>query len=652
MAAKPRGGKPAGPRPGQLKRNVVPDKLDLRDRRYLPAVARPPAERMRPDPKIPLPILNQENTNACTGFALAAVVTYLRRRHLGAKEPAVSPFMIYSMARRYDEFPGAIEEDTGSSLRGAMKGWFKHGVCRAELWRSRTDAGAPADRRSRLVVRGRAPPPRRLLPRRRALGDRYARGLIETGILYASAVCHGGWMTGFPGKKGKLPYWMIPFRAAKPSDGGHAFAIVGYTPEGFIVQNSWGKGWGTGGLALLSYQDWTEHAMDCWVAQIGVMTTQHEELAHATTLREKGKQVVIAASKELRNREIAPFIVDMENNGRLSKSGDFRTQVSDVKAIADMQIPEARKRWGLKDSEPIDIAIYAHGGLTGEDTAAETAAKWIPALFEQRVFPIFLMWETDLWSTLKNRFADTLAGIVRPTGIPSVEEMVEAAKKFWNGRLERLLAPIGTEIWKETKQNARAITEGNPHEPVDEKQSGGLLLFKFVSQAAWFKPERARLHLIGHSAGSIVHSCAVERMARHDWTFESVNFLAAAVTVENFNRAVAPHIQSGAVRRFRSFHLTDAAEQQDPTCNPILGYSRSLLYLVSESFEGGRGIPILGMERYFDARVKAASLRGIGPKRVRAYSAPGADTASTTHGGFDDDPVTRASVIRHIKGRD
>ena len=446
MATKPRSGKSTGPGPRRLRRNVVPDKLDLRDRRYMPAVAQPPAERMLPNPRIPLPVLDQENTNACTGFALAAVVTYLRRRHIGVKEPAVAPYMIYSMARRYDEFPGAIEEDTGSSLRGAIKGWYKHGICRADLWRTeKMPAPAPAGEIDWWYDAVRRPLGAYYRVDVRSVTDMHV-ALMETGILYASAVCHDGWMTGFPGERGKLPYWMVPVRDAKPNDGGHAFAIVGYTPEGFIVRNSWGKGWGTGGLALLSYQDWTRHAMDCWVAQIGVVTTQHEEIAHATTLREKGRQVVIAANKELRNREIAPYVVDMENNGRLSASGDFRTQIADVKAIADIQIPEARKRWGLKDDDPIDIAIYAHGGLTGEDTAAATAAKWIPALFENRVFPIFLMWETDLWSTLKNRFSDTLSSIVRPTGIPTVEEAIEAAKKFWNARLERLLAPIGTEI--------------------------------------------------------------------------------------------------------------------------------------------------------------------------------------------------------------
>jgi Papain family cysteine protease len=34
--------------------------------------------------------------------------------------------------------------------------------------------------------------------------------------------------------------------------GGHAVALVGYTPDRFIVRNSWGTGWGDGGFAYAS----------------------------------------------------------------------------------------------------------------------------------------------------------------------------------------------------------------------------------------------------------------------------------------------------------------------------------------------------------------------------------------------------------------
>ncbi|MGQ0715980.1 MAG: hypothetical protein ACT4NP_01475 [Pseudonocardiales bacterium] len=46
--------------------------------------------------------------------------------------PHVSPYMLYRLAGRYDEFEG--ESDVGSSLRGAFKGWFNHGVLLEADW--------------------------------------------------------------------------------------------------------------------------------------------------------------------------------------------------------------------------------------------------------------------------------------------------------------------------------------------------------------------------------------------------------------------------------------------------------------------------------------------------------------------------------------
>ena len=41
--------------------------------------------------------------------------------------------MLYHLARFYDEWPG--ENYDGSSCRGALKGWHKHGVCTEDKWR-------------------------------------------------------------------------------------------------------------------------------------------------------------------------------------------------------------------------------------------------------------------------------------------------------------------------------------------------------------------------------------------------------------------------------------------------------------------------------------------------------------------------------------
>lgn len=633
--AKTRATQPARRRPTRLK-NIVPDQLDLRDRRYMPGLAAPPAARM--DPRLALPVLDQGSTSACTGFALASIVNFLLRRHRDPKSPPISPFMLYSMARRYDEFPGSTK-DTGSSLRGAMKGWFKHGACRTDLW-PRLDmpkpATPPAD--DWWLDAARRPLGAYYRVDTRSITDMHV-ALHEVGIVYASVVCHAGWSRG-EGAGAAKGYWTIPPAKTAPGDGGHAFVIVGYTPEGFIVQNSWGATWGTRGLAILTYQDWTDNAMDCWVAQLGVATEQHLEIARSPSLRMERGKVSVASDVTLRNREISPFVIDMENNGHLSRSGIFRTQPSDIEALVGFHLAEARKKWGLKATDPTDVAIYAHGGLTGEDDAADTAARWIPALYEQRVFPIFLMWETDLWSTLKDRLEDLVTGLPRPTG-----GLVDQLQRFWNQRLERALAPAGSAIWGEMKQNADAISQYDANLKRDEAKTGGQLLYEYASKSVPFTASPVRLHLIGHSAGTIVHCHVVDRLAPLGWKFESVTFLAAAARMDLFKRTVLPRIQDRTVRQLRAFHLTDTAEQQDPTCKPILGYGRSLLYLVSESFEGGTRTPLVGMDTYFQSEIAPLRLPG-----VKTYLAPGAASASTSHGGFDDDATTMASVITLIKG--
>lgn len=616
-------------------KNVVPDAPDLRDRIYAPPVMVVPKERL--DPNYDPPVLNQHDTNACTGFGLATVLHYLQA---SAKRPArdcaVSPFMLYSMARRYDEFPGDPTADTGSSLRGAMKGWFKYGACAASLWKS-LDVPPPAQR-PELDWRRDA--------LRRPLGAYYRIdtaaisdiqvALNEVGAVYASAACHSGWEQ-LPDKNHNAEeMWVIPPQKATAADGGHAFAIIGYNQEGFIIQNSWDATWGSHGRAILTYGDWLDNAMDCWVAQLGVPSVIDVRLAESASLRYEDDKVHLARDIRLRNREIDAFIVDMENNGHLSNTGDFRTCEADLTSLVTNHLDEARKKWGLAADDPVDIAIYAHGGLTSEKDAANTAAQWIPALYEAHIFPIFFMWETDLISTLKNRLEDLLAGEPRAAGA-----FPDSVKRWWNQRVEKLLAVPGHLVWDEMKQNADAISS--------HPDSGALLLYKACKNAPLLRdPSRVRLHLIGHSAGAILHSHIVERLP---WEFESVSFMAPAVTCSLFQETVLKGLRGGKVKSYNQFHLSDDIEQKDPTCELLLSYNRSLLYLVSHSFEKGTstpitGTPILGMERYFRDAVTGADL-----KNVQVFTAPGPDSKSTTHGGFDDDPVTRAKVISAIRAR-
>jgi hypothetical protein len=116
------------------RRNVRPDAVDLRDWEYRPNIAIAPYPVFIPSD--PAPAKQQDQSNACTGFALATVIEYLLDRSQRPVE-TMSGYMLYSMARRYDEWAEEGDEsDSGSSLRGALKGWSRHGASAERLWRT------------------------------------------------------------------------------------------------------------------------------------------------------------------------------------------------------------------------------------------------------------------------------------------------------------------------------------------------------------------------------------------------------------------------------------------------------------------------------------------------------------------------------------
>ena len=79
----------------------------------------------------------------------------------------------------------------------------------------------------------------------------YHAAINETGAIFVSARVHGGW--GAPPESNGKALPRIKFSSAQT--GGHAFAIVGYVSDGFIVQNSWGKKWAQKGFAVWLYED-------------------------------------------------------------------------------------------------------------------------------------------------------------------------------------------------------------------------------------------------------------------------------------------------------------------------------------------------------------------------------------------------------------
>ena len=132
---------------GDRKFDTAKDPLDLRDLMYEGSLRELPYA-VNNRGRVPV-ILNQGREGACTGFGLAVVVKFLlynrsdrsvaEQKKLLKPQNGASARMLYEMAKRYDEWEG--ENYIGSSIRGAMKGWLRHGVCSWQTWPYTNEAG-------------------------------------------------------------------------------------------------------------------------------------------------------------------------------------------------------------------------------------------------------------------------------------------------------------------------------------------------------------------------------------------------------------------------------------------------------------------------------------------------------------------------------
>ena len=593
---------------------------------YEPTLIEVPTERpLETYLKAHVPILDQGQEGACTGFGLATVIHYLlHTRRVVPDRDEVSPWMLYNMARRYDEWPG--ENYEGASARGAMKGWHKHGVCALSSW-PKEDRN-PDRYRVRFADALRRPLGAYLRVNHKDVIAMHT-AISEVGILYATASVHNGWDN--PGRTGAIEY-----DPKAEISGGHAFAIVAYDKDGLWIQNSWGPDWGRGGFARLTYDDWLAHGTDVWVARLGAPIEFHD---HVTVSR--GVATTAGGSRSYMFCDLRPHIISLGNNGLLRTDGTYGTSADDVKEIFHHVAGQVQDRRHL--------LLYAHGGLVGEDSAVQKVADLRAPLLDAGVYPISIIWKTDFWTTLANVLEDAIAKR-RPEGF------LDSSKDFMLDRLDDALEPLARTIggksqWDEMKENA--ISASQP--------GGGLALVADLIGDLTRRFPALRLHLVAHSAGSIVFGGLVERFAenkRRPVDIETCTLWAPACTMAMYLNQYLPSIRSRRLKDLALFTLTDKAERDDNCANI---YHKSLLYLVSNAFEAGlqkapflkerEGEPILGMAK-FVSRLPAAH---------RAFDwvlAPnGKPTASLeactakSHAGFDDDTATLASTLGRIVGK-
>lgn len=216
------------------------------------------------------------------------------------------------------------------------------------------------------------------------------------------------------------------------------------------------------------------------------------------------------------------------------------------------------------------------------------------------------------------------------------------------------LADVGEWVWSGMKLSALEMWGDNNHRSGIEQHTGTYFIDKLISLQV---DQNLKIDVIGHSAGAIAICYLFESLRKRQQTIAIRNliFLAPAVRYDLFIKQIIPN--DNFYESFRMYTMSDEFECNDSLVPYI--YTRSLLYFISGVLEGKDDVPIVGMERYIkhlqqykeNAFIQVGSFLNESNRLVLSNSeilSPMAQvpfiTKSETHGGFDDDPSTIASI--------
>lgn len=617
-----------------------PDRLDLRDRPYLPPLGNLPAQ-WPSDAEVKqwLPayaagghLLDQGSEGACTGFGLAAVVNYLLfvRDAMGDASQArrVSPAMLYQLARLYDEWPG--EDYEGSSCRGALKGWHRHGVCREALWPYVLDAKGRRVHAAPLEDPAQPNDPDRnwdvdalactlgvyYRVDMRSVVDMQA-AIRQNGALYVSATVHEGWAV--PTRKqlrGHADLVRIRPVAQPKEAGGHAFALVGYNEQGFVVQNSWGKGWGSYGFALLPYEDWVMHGTDAWVFTLGVPS--HRAVSGKQPVSRSPRFLVPFGSamsagapdrpagliagddaltrryRDIQKPEHRPLDADQAYRHTIVLDRGFpvRNDITAENALTALaSAVVSRPLAWLTERRSVKLMIYAHGGLNSESDSISRIRVMAPYALAHGIYPLFISWRSGPLETVSDLAEEWAAKFgLGVRGAPPAKGWLDRITEGTDRMLEPVLRAPGGAMWGQMKLNAVRASED---------AQGGVRLMVTHLQALQQQLPNLEIHLMGHSAGSIVLGSMLKQLGKVGLKAASTRLFAPACTTRFALDHYVPAVKQGVLTA-KDFHIHVLSDQneRDDAVGP---YRKSLLYLVSRSFEDAHKMPLLGMAKCFEA---------------------------------------------------
>lgn len=476
---------------------------DIRDRVYA-AGLHGLSSRLVPDPLDRTVVLDQGTNPSCVGFALAATIDGQLRARDG-RAAGVSPRLLYELARIHDEMPG--EAYRGTTLRGGIKAFFHNGA--GPLAPARETAprlGA----RDFILNNATAVQAGSYFRLRRDIDD-FHSALTELGSVLVSARIHQGW-TAPESTRGRI----VPSRVYV---GAHAFSIVGYDDEGFLVQNSWGANWGQWqgpdrkvrpGVAHWTYEDFDDALIDAWVVRIAVSAPRFNPRLLAARRGETG-----AAGNAPRGNDLSGRLLVLADDDLAGGKYAFDGSWLDA---ARRRVRAAR----TGSSRGRHLVLAFHDGFAGAERVA-TRALALDAAVAGRAVAFSIAWRPAL----------ALALAPCAAAVPDSEDVETAEAR--DRRIVRAVAPVAASLWRAATSDAAAAFASSSRP--------ARILDAVLAPAR--PPKGITLHVLADGLGALAMAAWLDALAARQpgrWHIHNLLLFAPCLPIELWRTAFEPRV--------------------------------------------------------------------------------------------------------------
>ena len=443
----------------------------------------------------------------------------LRADRLSWRQDIVSADMLYRMAFFHDRYPdledpGIRHKDGVRTLRSGIKGFYHHGVCMdwpettaaltPDRWQSVCYSGIESEHEPNFPTVDQAKSARQIglgaYFRLSSVLNHFHAALNDVEAVLVSANIHDGWREATPENGG-----IITWPPRKGKIGTHAFVLVGYNQDGFLVLNSWGPEWGgyNGqlGIALWSYKDWAQNVVDSWVLRLGVPAPE----AFGASIGEKGTKGLTGPVQvgSMPCSELVGHYMHLDDGFHVVTGSypTFDNSWCKTREYLEGHI-DKNARVGTGETKYRGILVWIPGSFEGIKPAFAAAVQRKNLIKNLGLYPYTIFW--------CNSFVEKSMEVMNVI-FDSCKEQAGSDAEHLNELIEGRVRGVGRAFWRDIEIGARRTLRGTGELPFEPDDQGDLdriekgFVARFLADLMELKHKtKCEIHIVAQGAGALV----------------------------------------------------------------------------------------------------------------------------------------------------